>query len=161
MGKNEFKIERIFNAPREMVFKAWTNPVYVKQWWGPEQFTSPHCKIDFKVGGQFHFCMRSPNGAEYWNIGTYKEIVVPERIVTIMHFSDKDANILPSSHHFGESDFPNEMIDIVTFEKLEGVKTKLTLCRNHSIDLANKFGEVQGWNSSLDKFATVVEKSKL
>jgi len=96
--KNEFKITRIFNAPREMVFKAWTDPVYVKQWWGPDQFTSPHCKIDFRVGGQFLFCMRAPDGTEYWNVGTYKEIVVPERIVSVMHFSDKDANTLPASH---------------------------------------------------------------
>jgi len=159
MEKNEFKIIRIFNAPRQMVFKAWTDPVYVKQWWGPAEFMSPHCKIDFKVGGQFHFCMRAPDGTEYWNVGTYQEIVVPERIVSIMHFADKDANILPSSHYFGESDFPDEMIDIVTFETYEGDKTKLTICRNHSLSLANKFGEIQGWNQSLDKVAKVVERS--
>ena len=159
MRKNEFKITRIFNASREMVFKAWTDPVYVKQWWGPAQFTSPLCKIDFRVGGQFHFCMRSPDGKEYWNVGTYKEIIVPERIVSIMQFSDKDANILPASHHFGKTDFPDEMIDIVTFEIYQGEKTKLTFCRNHSMELANKFGEIQGWNQSLDKFASAVEIS--
>jgi uncharacterized protein YndB with AHSA1/START domain len=156
MEKNEFKIIRVFNAPQEMVFRAWTDPKYVKQWWGPAQFTSPYCKIDFRVGGRFHFCMQAPNGDQYWNIGTYKEIVVPEKIVSVMQFSDKDGNILPASHHFLKSDFPDEMIDVVTFESLEGNKTKLTLCRNHSEDLANKFGEIQGWNQSLDKFAETV-----
>src|SRR5271170_3279904 len=148
MEKSEFKIIRVFNAPREMVFQAWTDPHYVKQWWGPADFTSPHCKIDFRVGGQFHFCMRAPSGEEYWNVGTYKEIVVPEKIVSVMHFSDKDGNVLPASHHFGKSDFPDEMIDVVTFEIMDGTKTKLTLCRNHSEELANKFGEIQGWNQS-------------
>lgn len=156
MEKNEFKIVRIFNAPRELVFRAWSDPEYVKQWWGPARFTSPHCKIDFRVGGQFHFCMRAPSGEEYWNAGSYKEIVVPEKIVSIMHFSDKDGNILPAAHYFGKSGFPDEMIDVVTFEALGGNKTKLTLCRNHSEELANQFGEIQGWNQSLDRFANAV-----
>ena len=157
MKKNEYTITRIFNAPREMVFKAWTDPVYVKQWWGPAQFTSPFCAIDFRVGGQFRFCMRSPEGQDYWNIGTYTEIVVPEKIVSTMRFSDKDGNVVPSSHYFGNTEFPSEMIDVVTFATHEREKTKLTLSRNHAIELAIKFGEVQGWNQSLDKFAKVVE----
>ncbi len=156
MAKNEFTITRIFNAPREMVFQAWSDPKYVMQWWGPAQFTSPHCTIDFRVGGKFHFCMRAPDGREYWNVGTYKEIVIPERIVSVMYFSDKDANILPASTYFANTDFPNEMVDVVTFEVVAAGKTKLTLCRNHSEELANKFGEIQGWNQSLDRFAKVV-----
>jgi len=160
MEKNEYKITRIFNAPREMVFTAWTDPVYVKQWWGPAEFTAPFCTVDFRVGGKFRFCMRAPDGKDYWNVGIYNEIIVPEKIVLTMHFSDKDGNIVPSSHYFESSDFPSEMVDIVTFEIYEIEKTKLTICRNHSVDLANKFGEIQGWNQSLDKFAKVVERSK-
>jgi uncharacterized protein YndB with AHSA1/START domain len=159
MAENEFKITRIFNAPREMVFKAWTDPKYVMQWWGPAQFSSPQCKIDFRVGGQFLFCMQAPNGLEYWNVGIYKEIVVPEKIVSHMYFSDQDGNRLPASFHFGQSDFPDEMIDIVTFEVHDGDKTKLTLRRNHSIELATKFGEIQGWTQSLDKFEAVISQA--
>jgi uncharacterized protein YndB with AHSA1/START domain len=157
MEKNEYKITRIFNAPRDMVFKAWTDPVFVKQWWGPAQFDSPFCTIDFRVGGKFRYCMRSPDGKDFWNVGTYNEIIVPEKIVMTMHFADKDGNIVPSSYYFENSDFPSEMIDIITFDIYEHEKTKLTLCRNHSADIANKFGEIQGWNQSLDKFAKVVE----
>lgn len=76
--------------------------------------------------------------------------------MSVMYFSDKDGNILSASHHFGKSDFPDEMIDVVTFEIFDGNKTKLTLCRNHSEDLANKFGEIQGWNQSLDRFAKIL-----
>ena len=102
--------------------------------------------------------MRAPSGEEYWNVGAYKEIIVPERIVSVMHFSDKDGSVLPASHYFGPSDFPNEMIDMVTFEVLDNIKTKLTLSRNHSADLANKFGEIQGWNPSLDRFTEALER---
>jgi uncharacterized protein YndB with AHSA1/START domain len=158
MEKKEFKITRVFNAPRELVFQAWTDPKYVMQWWGPAEFTSPSCKIDFRVGGQFHFCMQAPSGEKYWNVGNYKEIIVPEKIVSVMQFSDEEGNVRPASYHFGETDFPDEMIDVVTFEALSGGKTKLTLCRNHSEELANKFGEIQGWNGSLDRFAKAVEK---
>ena len=53
-------VTRIFDAPRELVWKAWTDPQYVMQWWGPKGFTAPVCKIDFRVGGKFLCCMRSP-----------------------------------------------------------------------------------------------------
>ena len=153
MVQGEFKISRIFEASRELVFRAWTDPNYVKQWWGPAGFTSPYCKIDFRVGGEFRFCMRAPNGEEYWNKGVYKEIIVPERIVSVMQFSDPDGNTVPASYHFNTTDFPSEMTDVVTFEVLGQNKTKLTLCRNHSEEIANKYGEIQGWNQSLDRFA--------
>jgi uncharacterized protein YndB with AHSA1/START domain len=70
-------IERIFDAPREMVWKAWTDPTYVSHWWGPKDFTAPFCKIDFRVGGRFHYCMRSPKGEEYWNVGEYRRGHIP------------------------------------------------------------------------------------
>jgi uncharacterized protein YndB with AHSA1/START domain len=102
--------------------------------------------------------MQAPDGQKYWNVGTYKEIVVPERIVSVMHFSDETGKILPASHHFGKTDFPDEMVDVVTFEVEAGEQTKLTLCRNHSEELARKFGELEGWRTSLDRFAAVVER---
>ncbi len=55
-------VTRVFDAPRELVWKAWTDPKYVMQWWGPKGFTSPHCEIDFRVGGKFLCSMRSPDG---------------------------------------------------------------------------------------------------
>ena len=60
-------ITRVFDAPRELVWKAWTDPKYVMQWWGPKGFTAPVCKIDFRVGGKFLCCMRAPDGQEGWN----------------------------------------------------------------------------------------------
>ena len=68
-------ITRIFDAPRELVWKAWTDPKYVMQWWGPKGFTAPVCQMDFRVGGKFLCCMKTPDGQEFWNAGEYHEIV--------------------------------------------------------------------------------------
>src|SRR6266404_6301667 len=76
---------RVFDAPRALVWKAWTDPQYVMQWWGPKGFTAPFCKIDFRVGGKFLCCMKSPDGQEGWNGGEYHEIVPHEKIVYSMY----------------------------------------------------------------------------
>jgi uncharacterized protein YndB with AHSA1/START domain len=158
MAANEFKISRIFNAPRELVFQAWTDPKLVHKWWGPANFTAPTIKIDFRVGGKFHFCMRAPDGKEYWNGGVYKEIIVPEKIIQTMYFSNKDGNKVPSSQYFGSDEYPSETTDVVTFEVYEKNKTKLTLLRDHSEAIAKKFGEIEGWSQSLDRFEKILQK---
>ncbi|MGB9489213.1 MAG: SRPBCC domain-containing protein, partial [Terriglobales bacterium] len=71
-----------------LVWKAWTDPKYVMQWWGPKGFTAPVCKMDFRVGGKSLLCMRMPDGQECWNAVEYHEIVPLEKIVSSMHFSD-------------------------------------------------------------------------
>jgi uncharacterized protein YndB with AHSA1/START domain len=156
IAEPELVIERIFDAPRELVFKAWSEPRYVSRWWGPKNFTAPFCNIDFRVGGSFHFCMRSPQGNEYWNKGTYLEIVAPEKIVTVMYFSDRDGNRLePTAYGLG-ADFPSEMRDVITFEPHGRGSTKLVLHRGHSLEIAKRFGELDGWNQSLDRFAAAL-----
>ena len=74
-------VTRVFDAPRALVWKAWTDPKYVMQWWGPKGFTAPFCEMDFRVGGKFLCCMRAPDGQEGWNAGEYHEIVLHEKIV--------------------------------------------------------------------------------
>ena len=155
----QFTITRKFNAPRELVFKAWTDATYVAQWWGPRGFTSPFCKIDFRVGGSFHYCMRSPEGKDYWNKGEFKTIVAPEKIVSTMYFSDAAGNAV-EPRNYGMDGFPSVMLDVVTFEVLPGGKTQLTLQRNHSESLAERFGEDKGWRECLDKFATAIKQPK-
>src|SRR5882724_6733719 len=61
-------VTRVFDAPRALVWEAWTNPKYVMQWWGPKGFTAPFCEMDFRVGGKFLCCMRAPDGQECWGI---------------------------------------------------------------------------------------------
>src|SRR6266511_1379450 len=118
-------IERIFDAPRELVWKAWTEPERVKQWWGPRDFSCPVAEIDFRVGGRSFNCMRGPDGKDIWSIGTYKEIVPLERFVVTDSFADENGNVVPSSH-YGMPDMPLEMLITVTFEDIGG-KTKMTM----------------------------------
>jgi len=88
----ELVITRVFDAPREQVWKAWTDPEHFKKWWGPEHFTAPVSEIDLRVGGTYFNCMRSPDGKDYYTTGVYREIVpwsgsctpIPSRIRTAM-----------------------------------------------------------------------------
>ena len=83
-------VTRIFDAPRELVWRAWTDPKYVMQWWGPKGFTAPVCQMDVRVGGKSLLCMKTPDGYEGWNAIEYHEIVLHEKIVSSMYFSDSE-----------------------------------------------------------------------
>ena len=78
---DEVVITRSFNAPRELVFKAWTDPKRVAHWWGPKGFTNPVCEMDVRIEGLIHIDMRSPDGTIYPMKGVFREIVAPERLV--------------------------------------------------------------------------------
>jgi uncharacterized protein YndB with AHSA1/START domain len=92
-------ITRVFDAPRELVWKAWTQPQRFVRWWGPKGFTVPFCKIDLHPGGVMHFCMRSPEGRDFWNKGVFREVVEPERIVSTDSFSDEEGNLVQPAHY--------------------------------------------------------------
>ncbi|HEX4342174.1 MAG TPA: SRPBCC domain-containing protein [Verrucomicrobiae bacterium] len=152
-------IERIFDAPRELVWKVWTEPKHILHWWGPKDFIAPYCTVDLKVGGKFHFCMRAPDGNEYWNVGVLREITAPEKIVWVMYFSDKDGHIRKPTDYGMGADFPSELHDAITFDVHEGKRTKLTLRRNTPVSVSKKYGEGMGWNQSLDRFAVELARA--
>ena len=156
----ELVITRVFDAPRELVFRVWTDPKHVVHWWGPRGFTAPFIKIDLRVGGSFHYCMRSPDGKEYWTKGVYREIVAPEKIVSTMYFSDKEGNFVEPAHYGFGPDVPSEMLDTVTFSTHEGNKTKLTLHRNTPISISKRYMEDQGWAQSLERFAEELTRTR-
>src|ERR1700740_1278719 len=79
-AEREIVITRVFDAPREAVFKAWTDAKELAQWWGPKGFTNPVCEIDARVGGAIRIHMRSPDGTVYPMKGEFREIVPPERL---------------------------------------------------------------------------------
>jgi uncharacterized protein YndB with AHSA1/START domain len=138
-------ITRIFDAPRNLVWRAWTEPKFVMQWWGLKGFTSPSCRIDLRVGGRYLFCMRAPDGQEYWSGGEYTEIVAPEKIVSVLFYADKNGKV--------ESTDSNdvEVRDVVTFEEIGSGQTKLTFRRSHWDE-----GEDAGSNQIFDKLSVVV-----
>jgi uncharacterized protein YndB with AHSA1/START domain len=151
-------ITRIFDAPRELVWKAWTEPEHLMQWWGPKNFTAPVCKMDFRVGGKYLFCMRSAEGQDFWSTGVYREIVPLEKIVCTDSFADENGNIVSASHYGISGDWPKELLVTVTFEEQDG-KTKMTL--RHAGIPEGEMGDMaeQGWKESFDKLAEGLPKS--
>ena len=150
--QQELVITRVFDAPRELVWKAWTEPDRLMQWWGPKGFTAPVCQIDLRVGGKYLNCMRSPEGKDYWSTGVYREIVPLERIVCTDSFADEHGNVVPATHYGMSPDSPLEMLVTVTFEEHEG-NTTMTLRHaglppGQDQDMAGA-----GWNESFDKLA--------
>ena len=146
-------ITRVFDAPRDLVFKAWTDCERLMSWWGPKGFTTPLCKIDLRPGGVFHYCMRSPEGRDYCSKGVYREIVPLERIVCTDSFADAEGNVVPATYYGMSAGYPLEMLVTVTLEETEG-KTKLTLQHNlGSVPASERDLCQQGWSESLDKLA--------
>jgi len=152
-------IERVFNAPRELVFKAWTEPRRAMQWWGPRNFTTPFCEIDLRPGGIVRSCMRSPGGKDYWGTGVYREVVEPERIVWTDSFADEDGNVVPATHYGMSAEWPLEALVRVTFAEEDG-GTRLTLEHDTgTAPAAERDMCRQGWSESLDKLAEYLEEA--
>jgi len=95
-ARRELVVTGIFDAPVELVWKAWTDPEHVMRWWGPKGYTSPASEIDLRVGGKYLWCMRSPEGQNLWSTGVYREIAPFERIVCTNSFSDEKGNVVPA-----------------------------------------------------------------
>ena len=144
-------IERIFDAPVELVWKAWTDPEHMKRWFGPRDYTCPVVEIDLRVGGKNLNCMRSSEGQDIWSTGTYKEIVPMKRLVITDSFADENGNPVPATH-YGMPEMPMEMLISVEFEDLGG-RTKMTL-RHEGLPAGDmREGAGQGWSESFDKLA--------
>ena len=155
--EEELVIARIFDAPRELVFKAWTEPERMMRWWGPKGFTCPVCKIDLRPGGVFFNCMRSPEGKDYWSKGLYLEIVEPERIVCTDSFADEEGNTVSPKEYGMSPDWPEEALITVTLAELAG-RTMFTLRHSPIKPGTERDMCQQGWNESLDKLEDYLAK---
>jgi uncharacterized protein YndB with AHSA1/START domain len=169
MEDNVLLISKVFDAPRELVYKAWTDTELIKQWWGPEGFTSPSIKIDLKVGGKYVFAMHGPTGSEWdkdmYSAGVFKEIIPNQKLILTDYFSDENGEKLDPSEYGQDPNFPSEMLVTVLFEEVEGGKTKLSIIypkpeSKEQVEAMLKSGMKEGWSSSLEKMAKVVETQK-
>jgi len=149
-------IERIFDAPRELIWRAWTEPEHFMRWYGPKSMSAHTCEIDFRVGGRYLYGLRSPEGFEYWITGVYREIVPLERFVSTESLSDADGNVVPPAHYGMPGDALTEMTTIVSLEGAEDGKTKLTLRHLGWTDDAMSAGAAGGWNEALDKLEALL-----
>jgi uncharacterized protein YndB with AHSA1/START domain len=140
----ELVVTRIVDAPREVVFRAWTDPEQLKHWWGPKGFTNPVCEIDPRPGGAIRIDMRAPDGVVYPMTGVYVEVVEPERLVFTSMALDKD----------GHAMFEN--LNTVIFAE-HGGRTKLTVhvkvAKSTAQAAPHLAGMEEGWKMTLDRLA--------
>jgi uncharacterized protein YndB with AHSA1/START domain len=149
-GQGSLTLTRIFDAPHTLVWKAWTDPTMMAQWFGPRGFTTPVCELDVRVGGSLRIVMRGPDDNDYPLKGEFREVTPPERLVFTNIATDKDGRHLLE----GET--------VVTLSESEG-KTTLTL-QTHAVGLvplAQQMlaGMEAGWNQTIDKLAELLLRS--
>ncbi|HWI63112.1 MAG TPA: SRPBCC domain-containing protein [Symbiobacteriaceae bacterium] len=119
----EFVLTREFNAPRELVFKAYTEADHLKQWFGPKGFPVAECKLDLRPGGVFHYALRSAGGQEMWGKWVFLEIASPERLTIISSFSDAEGDL---TRHPMSPNWPAQTWSTMTLTEQDG-RTTLTL----------------------------------
>ncbi len=149
-AEREFVFTRAFDARRELVFKAWTDPKHVAQWWGPHGFTNPVCELDVRPGGAIRIHMRGPDGTVYPMTGVYEEIVEPERLVFTSAALDEEGNPL------------FEVLNTVTFAEQGGKTTQTSQARviRRTAKAAPYLqGMEAGWTQSLERLAAHVAKA--
>ncbi|WGU39947.1 SRPBCC domain-containing protein [Phenylobacterium sp. NIBR 498073] len=142
---DELLIERIFEAPPELVFEVWTTPEHLMRWWGPKDFVTTTFEQDFRVGGAYRACIRDDKGADHWMQGAYKEIVPAERIV--MSFGWADGAMGVRDHTV-----------TVTFGRLAGGRTLFSFHQTSFATVEARDSHIGGWNSLLDKLAGYLAK---
>jgi uncharacterized protein YndB with AHSA1/START domain len=134
-------ITRVFDAPRALVFKAWTEPEHLARWWGPRGYSLPSCQIDLRQGGSYRFQMRSPRGEIHWWHGIVREIVEPERIVWTCSVNNADGTSISA-----------ETLLTVTLEEYAG-KTRLTLHQAIFESTAIRDAHSNGWKDAFGRLA--------
>lgn len=117
---HEFIISRTFAAPRDLVWRAWTDAEELKKWFGPQGCTLPHAHLDLRPGGIFHYAMRLPDGKEMWGKWLFREIVAPQKLVMISSFSDARGGI---TRHPLSDTWPLETLSTTTFDEQRGGTT--------------------------------------
>lgn len=156
-SRHEFVLIRSLDAPRKLVWKAWTEPERLKHWWGPKGFIWVGCKIDLRSGGVFHYGMRSSDGHDMWGKLVYREIVPPEKLAFVVSFTDDKGN--PIRHPLS-STWPLEVLSTLLLTEQEG-KTTLTM-RSHPINATDEErrtfeagfeGMQKGFTGTLDQLA--------
>lgn len=122
-GTKDFVISRTLDAPRDLVWKAWTDPQHLRQWWGPKGFEVVTCDIDLRPGGVFHYGLKGPDGSTMWGKWVFREIKAPELLVVVVSFSDANRGI---TRHPMAANWPLETLSRTTFTEKDG-KTTMSL----------------------------------
>ena len=161
----DFVMSRVFDVPRDLLWKCFTEPERMKQWWGPKGFKVLSVKMDLRPGGSYHYGMQSPDGHAMWGKFVFREVVPQERLVFINSFSDEKGGI---TRHPGNENWPLELLSSFTFEDMPGGKTKFTVRwaphnaneeERKSFD-TNRDSMRQGWGGTMDQLEAYLTRAK-
>ena len=153
----------MLDAPRELVWKCFTDPAHMKQWWGPKGVKIVKSEMDLRPGGTYHYGMQTPDGSVMWGKQVYREIVPPERLVFINSFSDEKGGL---TRHPMAPTWPLEMLSVFTFEEQPGGKTKFTVrwSPHNATEEERKTFDAghasmnQGWSGTMDQLEAYLAK---
>jgi len=157
-----FVISRTFDVPRERIWKAWTERDELMQWFGPKGFKMINAKLDFRLGGIFHYSLQSPDGKEMWGKFVYREIAAPERIVLVHSFSNEAGGI---TQHPMAPTWPREMLSTFILEdqggkttaQIEWIPLNPTEEERKTFDSSHE-GMKQGWSGTFDQLNEYLAK---
>jgi uncharacterized protein YndB with AHSA1/START domain len=142
---SELAITRVFEAPRTLVFRAWTDPEQMARWAAPRGFSRGAASSDVRVGGSYRACIRSPEGQDHWVHGVYREIVEPERLVMTHGWLDDQGQPGPMT------------LITVTFEALGPGRTRMNFLQTGFDSVASRDGHNGGWTSSFDQLVELLD----
>ena len=161
----DFVISRVFDAPRDLLWRCFTEQERMSQWWGPKGVKLVKSQMDFRVGGTYHYGMQNPDGQIMWGRMIYREISPPERIVFINSFSDETGGL---GRHPLAPQWPLQMLSIFTFEDAPGGKTKFTVhwspyeatAEEQAVFDAGHDSMTMGWSGTLERLEAYLPKAK-
>ena len=155
MEQKQLIITRTLIAPRELVFKVWTEAEHLAHWWGPKGFTLVVSNLDFRPGGLFHYCMKSPDGFVMWGRFDYREIIAPEKIVFTNSFSDEAGNITRAPF---SAVWPLKILNTLVLTEQDG-KTLLTLSGYPTDATEEEYAAFEGMHANMQQgFAGTFEQ---
>ena len=164
-ASREFTLSRVLDAPRDLVWKAFTDPERMKEWWGPKGFKVIAAKMDLRVGGTYHYGLQAPDGAPMWGKFVFREVTPQDRLVFLQSFSDEAGGV---TRHPMAPTWPLEMLTVFTFEEQPGGKTKFTVrwSPHNATEEERKTFDAghgsmnQGWSGTLDKLEAYLAEVK-
>ena len=164
MKTRDLTVTRIFDAPVELVWQAWTESEYVMKWWGPDHFTSPSARMDIRVGGASIVCMRAPKefgGMDMYSTWVYREIAPMRRIEFVQNMSDEHGNLIDPATLGLPPEFPRDIRTVVEFRDLGDSRTELTVTEYNLPTADTEMGRNAelGLNQTLDKMAAIFAKA--
>jgi len=153
--KLDIVVTRIIDAPLDLVWRAWTDPEQMQHWWGPQYYTSPTCKMDFRVGGKYVFAMRAPEeqgGMVSYTAGVYTRIEPKQRLEFTQGLADENGDPIDPASIGMPADFPKEVHTTVTF-KAKGEMTEMVITESGWTPGQMMVYSLAGMHQMIDKLA--------